>query len=173
MCKKVQIRHRYLAVIWGSVSNDDAYFCKSFKVFLQTKSVFFCQWKVFVKPVQKYFCKEIWICHSYLVVIWGSVSTEASHVHLCWQRCRLNLYFMTLHSFPSFFTSEVSFLENATSQILKLIASHPYVHGCLLKCKFCVSYDRLDFLPRHRHICNLHFIGSDSNKYVLLCKLVL
>ena len=141
------------------MSNDDAHFCKSFKVFLQTKSVFFCQWKVFVKPVQKYFCfgnldpqqlscsylriisvqesiflqiiqsisyknhlkylsnrcksifvLEIWIHHSYLIVIWGSVSTEASHVHLCWQRCRLNLYFVTLHSFPSFLTSEVSFL---------------------------------------------------------------
>ena len=37
-------------------------FLQSFKVFLQTKSVFFCQW-------------EGQIRHSYLVVIWGSVST--------------------------------------------------------------------------------------------------
>ena len=141
-------------------ANHSKYFCKQ-------NLYSFVSEKYLLNRCKSIFVLEIWICHSYLVVIWGSVSTEASHVHLCWQRCRLNLYFVTLHSFPSFFTSEVSFLENATSQILKLFASHPYVHGCLLKCKFCVSYDRLDFLPRHRHICNLHFIGSDSNKYVL------
>ena len=78
------------------------------------------------------FVLEIWIRHSYLVVIWGSVSNEASRVHLCWQRCRLNLYFVTLHSFPSFLTSEVSFL------LEELIPDNS---------------KRLDFLPRQRHIC--------------------
>ena len=128
LCKKIQIRHRYLVVMWGSVCDDGAYFCKSFKVFFQTKFVFFWHWDGRIR-------------HSYLVVIWGSVSNEASRVHLCWQRCRLNLYFVTLHSFPSFLTSVVSFL------LEELISDNS---------------KRLDFLPKQRHIYVI-----DSKKYVL------
>ena len=89
-------------------ANHSKYFCKQ-------NLYSFVSEKYLLNRCKSIFVLEIWICHSYLVVIWGSVSTEASHVHLCWQRCRLNLYFVTLHSFPSFLTSEVSFLVNATT----------------------------------------------------------